>query len=207
MASALIHLAVAKKVNEQLKRDNRLLMLGSVAPDISKQIGASRNLSHFISELDGGDVPNIDKFLSKYKNYLNNDFEMGYLIHLLTDVLWFEEFLSNHLNGDIITLKDGTKKKMNDDEFTMLIYNDYTDLNSKLIDYYNLDLSVFYDNYDLPQVYIEEIPKDNLNVIIDKMGTICSLEGKNKEYIITLEPVVHFIDYCAIYVLDYLKTI
>ena len=44
MASALIHLAVAKKVNEQLKRDNRILMLGSVAPDISKQIGSSRNL-------------------------------------------------------------------------------------------------------------------------------------------------------------------
>lgn len=205
MASALIHLAVAKKVNEQLKRDNRILMLGSVAPDISKQIGSSRNLSHFISNI--GDIPDIDKFLSKYKKYLDNDFEIGYLIHLLTDVLWFKEFLSNYLNGDIITLKDGTKKKMNDDEFTMLIYNDYTDLNSKLIDYYNLDLSVFYDNYDLPQVYIEEIPKDNLNVIIDKMGTICSLEGKNKEYIITLEPVVHFIDYCVIYVLDYLNSI
>ena len=39
MASAVIHLCVAKKVNEKLKMNERELLLGSIAPDISKQVG------------------------------------------------------------------------------------------------------------------------------------------------------------------------
>ena len=45
-------------------------------------------------------------------------------------------------------------------------YNDYTNLNIKLIDKYNLDLKIFYN--ELPQLHniIEEIPMDKINVIV-----------------------------------------
>ena len=49
--------------------------------------------------------------INKYKNHLNDDFVMGYFIHLYTDYLWFKYFILLHYhkpNGSIITLN---KKK------------------------------------------------------------------------------------------------
>ena len=42
MASAIIHMCVAKKVNEVLKMDENMIFLGSIAPDISKIVGESK---------------------------------------------------------------------------------------------------------------------------------------------------------------------
>ena len=89
MASAIIHLCVAKEVNKYLKMDENELFLGAIAPDISKQIGETKEISHFLDHTNEDDIPNIDRFLSKYKSELNKPFEMGYFIHLLTDKYWF----------------------------------------------------------------------------------------------------------------------
>ena len=49
MASAIIHLAVAKKLLDYIKVENKKdYLLGSIAPDISKQIGSSKVSSHFL---------------------------------------------------------------------------------------------------------------------------------------------------------------
>ena len=64
MASAIIHLCIAKKVNEKLKMNEKELFLGSIAPDISKQIGESKVKSHFLNTSDS-DVPNVFDFLEK----------------------------------------------------------------------------------------------------------------------------------------------
>ena len=85
MASAVIHLCVAKEVNKYLKMDENMILLGSIAPDISKQIGETKEISHFLDHTNEDDIPNIDRFLSKYKSELNKPFEVGYFIHLLTD--------------------------------------------------------------------------------------------------------------------------
>ena len=42
MASAVIHLCVAKEINKYLKMDEDYILLGSIAPDISKQIGETK---------------------------------------------------------------------------------------------------------------------------------------------------------------------
>ena len=76
MASAIIHLCIAKKVNEKLKMNEKELFLGSIAPDISKQIGESKVKSHFLNTSDS-DVPNVFDFLEKYKDSLKNPFNMG----------------------------------------------------------------------------------------------------------------------------------
>ena len=77
MASAIIHIAVAKKLNEQLKMNEKALFLGTIAPDISKHIGQDRKISHF---LDENRIPNLNLFLKKYNNSLNIPFIMGYYI-------------------------------------------------------------------------------------------------------------------------------
>lgn len=207
MASAVIHMAVAKKVNEQLKQDEKLFYLGSVAPDISKQIGESRKKSHFILDSENTDIPDIDRFVNKYKNKTFNAFELGYLIHLLTDYLWFKEFLPNYVDNNLVKLKSGVSVILDENSILKLLYNDYTDLASKVLDYYNMDLAVFYDEYDLPVSFIEEIPYNKLNIIKDKMGLICSMDSTDKEYIITLNPIIRFIDKCTIFILEYLVNI
>ena len=42
MASSIIHICVAKEVNKYLKRNEKEILIGSIAPDISKQIGRTK---------------------------------------------------------------------------------------------------------------------------------------------------------------------
>lgn len=203
MASALIHMAVAKRVNERLNRNEKHLLLGTIAPDIGKDLNIPREISHFTDSFK--DTPNLQLFYNKYKNDLNGDYELGYFIHLIVDVLWFEEFLINYRNQNNYFLKNGEKIYITEEEFCRLLYNDYTNLNSQLLDYYNMDLSLFYDEYEFPKNKIEEIPYNELRKLVDKMGLICSGDGSTKEYALSIENIVHFIEYSAIYVMDKLK--
>ena len=47
MASAIIHICVAKRVNAILKMPENLLCLGAIAPDINKQIGKDKKNESF----------------------------------------------------------------------------------------------------------------------------------------------------------------
>ena len=85
MASAVIHLCVAKEVNKYINMDEKHILLGSIAPDIAKQVGQTKEISHFLDHTNEDDIPNIERFLDKYRSELTKPFEMGYFIHLLTD--------------------------------------------------------------------------------------------------------------------------
>ena len=116
MASAVIHIAVAKEINKDLKMNEKELFLGTIAPDISKQLGESKVKSHFLPN-DKTDLPILDKFLDKYKNNLNNPFIMGYYIHLFTDYLWFKYFIPEITNSsDYIKVLSGNKIKCTKEE-------------------------------------------------------------------------------------------
>ena len=158
MASSVIHMAVASEINKKLKRDNDKLLIGSIAPDLSKAIGESKIKSHFLNTDD--DNPNITMFVNLYKDKFNDDFVMGYFIHLYTDYLWFKYFIPEIYNNDYIQKLDGTKVKCYDNMLLTYMYNDYTDLNLKLIDEYDLDLSIFYEDIPKFDNIIKEIPMD-----------------------------------------------
>lgn len=180
MASAVIHIAVAKEINKDLKMNEKELFLGTIAPDISKQLGESKVKSHFLLN-DKTDLPILDKFLDKYKNNLNNPFIMGYYIHLFTDYIWFKYFIPEITNSsDYIKVLSGNKIKCTKEEIEKLIYNDYTNLNISLIEEYDLDLSLFYEDIEIPNIKFDEIPLDKLQVIVDQMGII--IENSKKEY-------------------------
>ena len=74
----------------EFKRNNDLLLLGTIAPDIAKHIGKTKHESHFLFEDD--EIPSLNIFLDKYKNHLSDDFVLGYYIHLYTDYIWFKYF-------------------------------------------------------------------------------------------------------------------
>mgnify|MGYP003309856680 CR=1 FL=1 len=147
MASVIIHLAIAKELKDDLDIDNYYdYYLGSIAPDIARQIGLDKNISHFSSNMRN-EIPDIDLFAKRYPTFKYNSFNLGYFIHLYTDKLWEEEFIPKITNKDIIKLLDGTILNLNENDLRNLIYSDYTNLNIQVIEEYNLDLSLFYEEF------------------------------------------------------------
>lgn len=192
MASSVIHMAVANEVNKVLKRDNSKLLIGSIAPDISKQIRQDRTISHFIFK-DG--LIDLDKFLDKYKNNLDDDFVLGYYIHLLTDYFWFKYFMPEITNYSIIKTLDGKELSLSKEEICKYIYNDYTNINIRVINEYNMDLKIFFN--ELPEIkkIIEEIPMDKLQVIVDKAGNIIMNSTNGKNYTFDIKNIKQFISF------------
>ncbi len=139
-----------KKVNDIINRNKKDLYLGAIAPDAAKKIiGIDRNITHFIKE-DNVDTPNIAYFKQLYFDKIKSDYDLGYYIHLLTDELWFSEFLPNFvLDDETIIDPSGEKVSLVGITIGDIIYNDYTNLNAKIIDYYNLDLKLFMKNLNI----------------------------------------------------------
>jgi len=196
MASSVIHMCVANEVNKYLKRDNKGILIGSIAPDISKHINETKEYSHFLDDVSI-DIPNINKFLNKYKNYLEDSFVMGYYIHLYTDYLWSKYFIPNFIKKDFIYTLDNKKLNLKNEEKLKYTYNDYTNLNIKLLDEYEMDLSIFYEDIPNFKNIIKEIPMDKLNLIIDKAGLIIKNTKESKPYIFDIEEINKFIEFCV----------
>lgn len=193
MASAIIHLAVAKELKKYLNiSDEKDYYLGAIAPDISKQIGQNRDISHFITNQK--DNPNINLFISRYPNFKYNSFSLGYFIHLYTDKLWFNGFLNKIVTNNTIKLLDGTSINVTDEEISKMIYSDYTNINSKVIEEYDMNLSLFYEDFKMPKTLITEIPIEKLDILIDKMGIIIENSKEEKVYTFDIDQVKDFID-------------
>lgn len=192
MASALIHIAVAKKINEVLKfKDETKLFVGTVAPDLGKLLGDTKEAGHF--ETDNTYLPNLNKFLNKYK--LDKEFELGYFIHLYTDLLWFDEFMLNYYKDHILYLNDGTKIEAEFWVKMRKVYDDYSVLNAKIIDIYNLDLDGFLNTYhvdsDITEVNLSEIRKliEQIDGFIEE-----SRINENELEVFTLDKIIWFIE-------------
>lgn len=195
MASTIIHMCIAKEMNKKLKKDETKLILGSIAPDIGKLVNIGKTLPHFSTKEDE-DIPVFDYFLDKYQKYLDDDFVLGYYIHLYTDYLWFKYFMTEITDKKFITKLDGTVVDVDEDTLCEYVYNDYTNLNIKLIDRYNLDLKIFYNEVPNIKSIIDEIPMDKLNLLIDKAGIILENSTQEKQLIFNIEEVEKFISLC-----------
>lgn len=194
MASALIHLAIAELLEKDLSiSDRKDYLLGSIAPDIAKQINESKIKSHFLYNTEDG-IPNIKMFKEKYKDFKSNSFLLGYYIHLYTDKVWFGDFINSIYYNNSIKLLDGTIIEMSQDEIRKIIYEDYTNLNLELISNYNLDLSLFYEDFKIPNTTLDEIPIEKLNILIDKMGIIIENSKQQKKFLFDIIIIKNFID-------------
>lgn len=205
MASSMIHIAVANELNKVLKRDKKSILIGSIAPDIAKLIGKAKVESHFLGTT--GDVPNLEKFLSKYKNNLSDDFVLGYYIHLYTDYLWFKYFEPDFYKNGVIYKLDGTKEDVPNEKKTSYFYNDYTNLNIKLIDEYDMDLSIFYEEIPNFSDIIKEIPMDKIDIIVNQAGIIIKNSRESKAYVFDMNIVNKFINVSVECILSNLKDI
>lgn len=193
MASAVIHLAIAKVIEPYLNIKNKKdYYLGAIAPDISKHIGKTKQESHFLTRGEKK-IPDLEKFKKKYPGFYQNDFDLGYYIHLFTDKLWSEDFLSKLIKNNSVKLKDGKLLNLTKKQLRKLIYQDYTNLNIKVIEEYNMNLSLFYEDFQIPNTKISEIPIEKLNILIDKMGIIIENSKQEKLYIFDIDLINNFI--------------
>ena len=196
MASAVIHICVAKEVNKYLKRNENELFIGTIAPDISRHLNKTKEVAHFLDNVED-DIPNLERFLEKYKTYLNDDFVMGYYIHLYTDYLWFKYLIPNFIKNNHIYTLDGKAISADLDEQIKYIYSDYTNLNIRLIDEYELTLNMFYEEIPNFKNIIKEIPMDKLKLIVDKTGLIITESKKSKPYLFDLKIINNFIEFAV----------
>lgn len=197
MASAIIHMAIAKELENKLDIENKKeYYLGSIAPDIAKQIGMNKSISHFSKNMKDN-IPNINLFVKRYPTFKYNSFSLGYFVHLYADKIWQESVINKILNENSVRLLDGTTLTTTREEITNLIYSDYTDLNKKVIEDYNLDLSLFYEDFQIPNTTINEIPIDKLDILINKMGIIIENSKHEKSYTFDINIVKDFINRCV----------
>ena len=195
MASTIIHLAVAKELENRRKqvKNKYDYYLGSIAPDLAKQIGKPKEESHFIRNEYKEGVPNLKLFEINYPHFRDVDYDLGYYVHLFTDKEWFNGFMDNITTENSIRLLDGTVIASTKEEIQQLIYSDYTNLNVRLIEEYDLDLSLFYEDFRVPTTNITEIPADKLDILINKMGIIIENSKEEKVYSLDIEQIKQFI--------------
>lgn len=201
MASIMIHICVAKKVNEYLKMPEKMLFLGTLAPDLSKELKASREKSHFYNESS----VDLEKFVEKYRYKLWDPYVMGYFVHLFTDKIWEEKFVPRFVKKDDIKLQQGGMSLSSLEVINKLIYEDCTNLGITLIDKYEPKLSLFYDDLELPKVVVDEVDTNKLDILINKMSTILANAKKEKTLIFDWDDVISFIDQTSIDIVNYIK--
>ena len=196
MASTIIHLAVAKELERRRKDIKNIYdyYLGSIAPDLAKQIGVSKEESHFIKNSYKEDVPNLKLFEYKYPNFRQVPYDLGYYVHLYTDKEWFDGYIDHITQENSLKLLDGTIIASTREEIQQLIYSDYTNLNVSVIEAYDLDLSLFYEDFRVPTTDITELPADKLDILINKMGIILQNSTHDKTYSLDIDSIKNFIN-------------
>ncbi len=199
MASLIMHVAVAKKVNKRLLKNEKQFLLGSLAPDLSKRFGVSRKKSHFSTT---GFAPDMNLFLSKYKNYLKDAFVFGYYIHLLTDYYWENKFIAKHFNGKRVLLHNGKKFYCSYKKFMNYIYNDYDNLDLFIINKYGIDLTKLQGSK--VDFIIKEIPVDKV-CQFDFSSFNYKMYEKDKSLIISFDEACNFIDEVSDLILENLN--
>lgn len=209
MPNALIHRCLNKRVEQEIKKFNNekdlyLYDVASVAPDSWRNTQRfkdsnlpkkeKRKYSHFSK--DNEFVENYDIFKNKYKDYLDNPFIFGYMIHLMTDNFWrLEMFYKNNFN-----IKDVNNELLN---------IEHLDEKSELahdVDIHLKDIASYYNITDLKELTEEEIniiPKidemtyEGINTTIRYINKQMKEENLNKPIRYTLEDVINGIETCT----------
>lgn len=158
MPSFNIHLAVAVKYSEKNNIENKeLFFKGSIAPDLVKD----KSISHYTGMRDKNylkkyvfEKVRLNEFL-KY-NKVETDYEKGVFLHLATDFIFYQEFLS-----------DEYLDKIDFDEMIQDLYYSYRITNSYLEEKYNIH-----------SLNLDEVMNNNIKQTLTRMN-VDNTFGKN----------------------------
>ena len=205
MASSVIHIAVANEVNKVINVNRNLLLIGAIAPDPAKLCGETKSKSHFLDS-EETDIPNLNKFIAKYKDKMDNSYVIGYYIHLYTDYLWFKYFISEIIDDNNNVLRiDGINEKITDDIKELYVYSDYSSLSAKVLDMYNLDLKVFYN--ELPEIdtVIDEVSREGLSLLVEQGSVLIENSREEDLYLFDIDNISKFVDFSVKLIISSIK--
>lgn len=155
MPNISAHMIVAKEVGKIINIDSDDYIRGNLLPDI-----LDKKTSHF--KINNGIymVPDINYFLNNTD--FSKDINIGYLVHLLLDKHYLEDYILNKYPGENIFL-DG------------IIYKDYDYINKQLIEEFKLDTNKI---TNILKKYDCKVLEEKLNYNIEYLNQ--KKEGKTK---------------------------
>lgn len=185
MPSWIVHLATASEVIKKINIENEnSFLIGNLIPDAERHVikdfsvYVPYNVSHYseIQIIDGKkeELPNIEKFINNYKNYLNNPMVLGYLTHILTDYYWnkttYIRYTIRDNQGNCIGVKlnNGNEIKCGIKERSEIKHKDFDIFKNSIIEKENYTIPKYEDKLLQDLKVIKEIPfnEDDINKII-----------------------------------------
>lgn len=140
MGSLKMHIAISKKIKDELCYSN-LFLVGSILPDIIKLILGESKSSHF----EFKNTIDLDKYIFTQDN-LKDELILGYYAHLIEDKIWLESYM----NKKYANLQEFSKYKL---------YNDYAFVDN--IMYKELDI----DTQNISNIIFENIDKIDIHSV------------------------------------------
>lgn len=160
MPAGGIHLCVGKRVADKLNISKSMIYyVGVVSADSWRRSSSTKMGTHFLDSMDSVDY-HYEEFFNKYCDYLDNEFVMGYLIHLITDKFWY----SNELVASNIYEDD---------------YYDLKKLCSCLVKHYNIPKLELPEGIDNP---IEELDSSGIIHTIDYLNDVNYVSGESSKF-------------------------
>ena len=135
------HMAIAKRVSEALKINDKDFFIGNLLPDLYND----KSKSHYKIQGKKYLIPDIDLYIKEHD--LNNKLNLGYLCHLLLDKYYLEEYLMD-IEENVFQNKQ--------------LYKDYDILNKDIVEYFKIDAKYLTDI--LSKIDIEGIDKSKLEL-------------------------------------------
>lgn len=192
MASRIMHLIIAKLIEEEFGLNHNRFGIGNLMPDAHNDKNASKRVSHFVipGKIDYGNrYLDYDRFV--YENDLTDDLNLGYMSHLIADDEWLRKIYVPIMldeNEKII------REKQND------YYRDYGKLNQKLIKSYDLKL-----DYTYVESPFEWICSDRMKEHVDALIGDFSKEYSNDLLkIMDYDEILSYIDSTASLISKYI---
>ena len=217
MPTPMLHIAIAKKVNEKLALESDLLYIGCLMTNWTK---VEYHVSHFKSEDEGIEgLSKPDMFVEKYGNLLDDTIVLGYLIHLLTDRFWNKYMVNNVYlyNNDqqVVGVKTKRKKELNmsQESIHVLKAKTYAQYDHYLMSNNMVD-TIKEKVLELPGVDEIKITREELDKKIDEYNKEVKDFKKNRGFLnltnnryslINQKEFEQTLERCASYVYSYLR--
>lgn len=150
MSSYIMHMCISDIVKRKLDLTDKFIY-GSVLPDVIKSITGYRDITHYIKHVivdgDRRSLPDIQKAIKDLK-IKDNEIRMGYVAHLVEDLIWFNDFIPMYAidlgDNKIQYLKDSSMHT--DDEYRDDIYSDYTNSSNYVVNKCGVDIQNILSN-------------------------------------------------------------
>lgn len=217
MPTPMMHVAIAKKVNEKLSLEEDLLYVGCL---MTNWTNVEYHISHFKDEKEGIEgLSNPDKYINKYQDKLEDPIVLGYLIHLLTDRFWNKYMLNNvylyNNENEVVGVKTQRKKEVNlpqesIHELKKKTYNKYDNylIGKNLVDSIKEKVLILpiLDEIKITQEELDQRIDEYNKSVKEQKKKISFLSFNNNKYsLINQKEFEDNLERCAGYVYSYLR--